>query len=184
MDVRKLTENSEQFLGRQNTRGSEGGDIGRWKEYWVPCWVGRFHYVLSSQNFPCMTYWSLPSCHLGQESEHCPGLDRCQGSGWPRSRAQALALGHSLPPLPPSRWGDCSPGSVGCLSEKRDGGGGSAWSRKKYEFTEKNRLACRISGSIKERSQTQQPDEAEWTGEKYRTFSKVLIFSKVWERGH
>lgn len=79
----------------------------------------------------------------------------------------------------PSQWGDRrSPGSIGRLSERRDGGGGSG------EFTEKNRLAHRISGGIKERSQTQQPDEAEWTGEKHRTFSKVLIFSKVWERAH
>ena len=127
---------------------------------------------------------SLPSCHVGQESECCPGLDHCQGSGWPRSGAQAPALGHSLPPPPPSQWGNRSPGSVGHLSERWDGGGGSAWSRKKYEFTEKSRLACRISGILKERWQTQQPGEAEWIGEKYRTFSKVLIFSKVWERGH
>lgn len=50
MDLRKLTENGEQFLGRQKSSGSEGGDAQQW--CWVPCWVRRFSYSLSSWNFP------------------------------------------------------------------------------------------------------------------------------------
>lgn len=169
MDVRKLTESSEQFL--ETDQWSEGG------RYWqmervLSTLLGR---VLSLCTF--FTEFSMhgllkpsPPAMWGQESECCPGLDHCQGSGWPRRRAQAPALRHSLPPLPLHSEGIAQPRKHRApLWEDEMEEGVQAVHREKQASTQDPRRH-------KERSQTQQPDEAEWTGEKHRTFSKVLIF--------
>lgn len=72
------TENSVQFLGRQKTVGLKEEILAEGKR---PSWVGRFHYALSTQNFPCMTCWSLPSRHVGQGIRALPRAGSLPGEG-------------------------------------------------------------------------------------------------------
>lgn len=95
MDLRKLTENGEQFLGRQKSSGSEGGDAQQW--CWVPCWVRRFSYSLSSWNFPGSVD-GFPPATVGQvigtptQPLRAVASHQCQGRGCPGG-------GHTCHPL-------------------------------------------------------------------------------------
>ena len=88
VDLRKLTENCEQSLERQKTAGSEGGDIGRGEECWVPCWVRCFSCALSSQNFP-LSIDTFPPATVGQgmgapvQLLRAAASHQCQGRGCP-----------------------------------------------------------------------------------------------------
>lgn len=134
MDLRKLTENGEQFLGRQKSSGSEGGDAQQW--CWVPCWVRRFSYSLSSWNFPGSVD-GFPPATVGQvigtptQPLRAVASHQCQGRGCPGGGHTCHPLDIHLPPPGP---GYCDPGgssqkdqlwdqSIGCFSERQDGGG-------------------------------------------------------------
>lgn len=179
MDLRKLTENCEQFLERQKTGGSEGGDIGRGEECWVPCRVGRFSYVPSSQNFP-PSIDVFPPATVGQGTGAPVQLLRAvashqsKGRGCPGGGHKCHPFDIHFPhcPLYSGGRGIATQGgssqkeqrrrdqSIGCFSERQDEGA-VVQPHPERERTEENRPACRVSGTRRERSQTQQAGEAE-----------------------
>lgn len=114
---------------------SEGGRYWQMEEYWVPCWVGCFRMHFLHRILQCMASWSPPAM-WGRESGECWELDHCQGSGWPRRRAQAPALRHSLPPLPLHSEGTAAQEAYGAPLWGRDGGGFRRVHRKQQASTQ------------------------------------------------